>query len=140
MVISVVAHRAGRTDADSVHHREDGGRRRLWGDLHVHGRALPHRGPQRGHGDQFLYRQVWRDGRAVHSLHGTYGGEIDGGREVVNATSLISLKRIHVNVFSFLGHLSHSGDLLLWVGVRRRGSCVVRRPLTSSSQELLSQS
>ena len=28
---------------------------------------------------------------------------------------------------SFLGHLSHSGDLLLWVGVRRRPSCVVRR-------------
>ena len=28
---------------------------------------------------------------------------------------------------SLLGHLSHSGDLLLWVGVRRRASCVVRR-------------
>ena len=27
----------------------------------------------------------------------------------------------------FLSHLSHSGDLLLWVGVRRRASCVVRR-------------
>ena len=26
----------------------------------------------------------------------------------------------------FLGHLSHSGDLLLWVGVRRRASFVVR--------------
>ena len=25
---------------------------------------------------------------------------------------------------TFLGHLSHSGDLLLWVGVRRRSSCV----------------
>ena len=25
----------------------------------------------------------------------------------------------------FLGHLSHSGDLLLWVGVRRRASSVV---------------
>ena len=25
-----------------------------------------------------------------------------------------------------LGHLSHSGDLLLWVGVRRRAVCVVR--------------
>ena len=25
---------------------------------------------------------------------------------------------------NFLGHLSHSGDLLLWVGVRRRASCV----------------
>ena len=34
---------------------------------------------------------------------------------------------------SFLGHLSHSGDLLRWVGVRRRA-------LTSSSQELLGQS
>ena len=31
----------------------------------------------------------------------------------------------------FLGYLSHSGVLLLWVGVRR--------PLTSSSQELLGQ-
>ena len=40
----------------------------------------------------------------------------------------------------FLGHLSHSGDLLLWVGVRRRASSVVRRPFTSSSQELLGQS
>ena len=30
----------------------------------------------------------------------------------------------------FLGHLSNSGDLLLWIGVRRR-------PLTSSSQKLL---
>ena len=39
-----------------------------------------------------------------------------------------------------LGHLSHSGDLLLWVGVRRRAWSVVRRPLTSSSQELLGQS
>ena len=39
-----------------------------------------------------------------------------------------------------LGHLSHSGDLSLWVGVRRRPSCVVRRALTSSTQELLGQS
>ena len=31
---------------------------------------------------------------------------------------------------NILGHLSHSGDLLLWVGVRRR-------TLTSSSQDLL---
>ena len=30
--------------------------------------------------------------------------------------------------YYFLGHLSHSGDLLLWVGVRRRASCVVHRP------------
>ena len=43
-------------------------------------------------------------------------------------------------LFFLLGHLSHSGDLLLWVGVRRRASCVVRRALTSSSQELLGQS
>ena len=40
----------------------------------------------------------------------------------------------------FLGHLSHSGDLLLWVGVRRRPSSVVRRALTSSPQKLLGQS
>ena len=40
----------------------------------------------------------------------------------------------------FLGHLCHSGDLLLWVGVRRRALFVVRRALTSSSQELLGQS
>ena len=26
--------------------------------------------------------------------------------------------------FKFLGHLSNSGDLLLWIGVRRRPSCV----------------
>ena len=39
----------------------------------------------------------------------------------------------------FLGHLSHSGDLLLWVGVCRRATCVVRRALTSP-QELLGQS
>ena len=44
----------------------------------------------------------------------------------------------HVQAY-LLGHLSHSGDLLLWVGVRRRAVCVVRRPLTSSSQELLGQ-
>ena len=36
----------------------------------------------------------------------------------------------------FLGHLSNSGDLLLWVGVRRLSS-IVLCPLTSSSQELL---
>ena len=41
---------------------------------------------------------------------------------------------------NLLGHLSHSGDLLLWVGVRHRASFVVRRALTSSSQELLGQS
>ena len=27
----------------------------------------------------------------------------------------------------FLGHLSHSGDLLLWIGVRRCASFMVRR-------------
>ena len=47
---------------------------------------------------------------------------------------------ISVHEISFLGHLSHSGDLLLWVGVRRRASCVVRRALTSSPQKLLGQS
>ena len=26
--------------------------------------------------------------------------------------------------YNFLGHLSNSGDLLLWVGVRRRALCV----------------
>ena len=46
----------------------------------------------------------------------------------------------HKLMSTFLGHLSHSGDLLLWVGVRRRPSCVVRRALTFSSQELLGQS
>ena len=35
--------------------------------------------------------------------------------------------------------MSHSGDLLLWVGVRR-ALCVLHRPLTFSSQELLGQS
>ena len=32
----------------------------------------------------------------------------------------------------FLGHMSHSGDLLLWVGVRCPASSVMRRPLTST--------
>ena len=36
-------------------------------------------------------------------------------------------------------NLSQSSDLLLWVGVRRRPSSVMRRALTSSSQELLDQ-
>ena len=60
---------------------------------------------------------------------------------------LIHLNRTIIFNVKFLGHLSHSGDLLLWVGVRRRAVCVVRRPssvvrrpLTSSSQELLGQS
>ena len=35
-------------------------------------------------------------------------------------------------IYTFLGHMSYSGDLLLWVGVRR--------PLTFSSQELPGQS
>ena len=39
--------------------------------------------------------------------------------------------------FHFLGHLSNSGDLLLWAGVRRRQSSVMRRALTCSTQELL---
>ena len=61
-------------------------------------------------------------------------------------SSVIQLRRIvyhNLRVIEqyFLGHLSHSGDLLLWVGVRRRpSSSVVRRALTSSSQELLGQS
>ena len=49
--------------------------------------------------------------------------------------------------FFFLGHLSNLGDQLLWVGVRggassivRRASCVLRRALTSSSQEPMGQS
>ena len=29
-----------------------------------------------------------------------------------------------IKQLELLGHLSHSGDLLLWVGVRRRASCV----------------
>ena len=33
---------------------------------------------------------------------------------------------INIFVIAFLGHLSHSGDLLLWVGVPRRASFVVR--------------
>ena len=42
-------------------------------------------------------------------------------------------QEIPKKLFFFLGHLSHSGDLLLWVGVRRRA-------LTSSPQKLLGQS
>ena len=43
------------------------------------------------------------------------------------------MKNLQFFIPQFLGHLSHSGDLLLWVGVRRR-------PLTSSPQKLLGQS
>ena len=39
------------------------------------------------------------------------------------------------HLIAFLGHLSHSGDLLLWVGVRRRASFV-----NIYSQEPLGQS
>ena len=40
----------------------------------------------------------------------------------------------------FLGHLSESSDLLLWVRVVCRASSVVRCPLTSPPQKLLGQS
>ena len=36
-----------------------------------------------------------------------------------------------------LGHLSHPGDLLLWIGVRPRKSSFVRRLLTASPKKLL---
>ena len=36
--------------------------------------------------------------------------------------------------------MSNLGDLLLWVGVRRRALCIVCSPLTSSSQGLQGQS
>ena len=55
-------------------------------------------------------------------------------------TTILPTNCLCIVCTEFLGHLSHSGDLLLWVGVRRRASSVVRRPLTSSSQELLGQS
>ena len=43
--------------------------------------------------------------------------------------TVINVKSTHALLMSaFLGHLSHSGDLLLWIGVRRRPSCGVRRP------------
>ena len=50
----------------------------------------------------------------------------------------------HVRFFSFnpkmlfLGHPSHRGDLLLWVGVSCRPLCVMHHVL-KSSQELLGQ-
>ena len=40
--------------------------------------------------------------------------------------------KVHRNDERFLGHLSNLGDLLLWVGVRRR-PLSVPRALTSSS-------
>ena len=46
----------------------------------------------------------------------------------------------HTCILVLLDHTSHSGDLLLWVDVRRHASFVVRRALTFSSQELLGQS
>ena len=45
--------------------------------------------------------------------------------ETFNRDASVNKER---GVSIFLGHLSHSGDLLLWVGVRRRASCGVRRP------------
>ena len=54
-----------------------------------------------------------------------------------------TIKNLQLMMFRplvLLGHLSNSVDLLLWVGVRRRPSSFVRRPLKSSSQELLGQS
>ena len=44
--------------------------------------------------------------------------------------TILSLSHLYITLkwtifLDLLGHLSHSGDLLLWVGVRRRPSCVV---------------
>ena len=57
---------------------------------------------------------------------------------IINSTLL----QMYLPIFGFLGHLSHSGDLLLCFGVRRGASFVgvLLRALTSSSQELLGQS
>ena len=53
-----------------------------------------------------------------------------GGRKMrsYNVISLLLAQAFGEKRFFFLGHLSHSGNLLLWFGVRRRPSCVVRRP------------
>ena len=45
----------------------------------------------------------------------------------------VKILYIRSSLIRFLGHLSHSGDILLWVGVRCRPSCVVRRAFTFSS-------
>ena len=50
---------------------------------------------------------------------------IDKGLGVLIRTG--ALNRTNTVVNKFLGHLSHSGELLLWVGVRRCPSCMVRR-------------
>ena len=92
-------HRAGRTDADSVHHRKDGGSCSLRGDLHLHGGALPHRGPQRRHGDQFLYRQVWGDGRALRGLRGTYGRERTGASTLRDVVDIFKKNNPYIIVF-----------------------------------------
>ena len=54
--------------------------------------------------------------------------------------TFILLYHVYKGLVFFLGHLNHSGDLLVWAGVCRHPSCGVCRPLTSSSQELLGQS
>ena len=41
-------------------------------------------------------------------------------------------KTIKTWEYMLLGHLSHPSDILLWVCVRRRATCVVRCPLTPS--------
>ena len=65
-----------------------------------------------------------------------------GGRFILFRTSCQETKWLVIKSYQFLRHLSNSGDIhvLLWVGVRRRPSSVMRRALTSSSQELLSKS
>ena len=48
-----------------------------------------------------------------------------GPKNISMTTTLTTAERpSSMSFITFLGHLSHSGDLWLWVGVRRRPSCV----------------
>ena len=58
-----------------------------------------------------IYRKIWVFAMLLYQQNGEQGNW---------------LLFIFLLLLRFLGHLSHSGDLLLWVGVRRRPSSVVR--------------
>ena len=75
--------------------------------------------------------------KVMAQLHVARASSVEGDTSFFQ---IITIQLSKKEILGFLGHLSHSGDLLLWVGVRRRLSCVVGRALTSSSQELLGQS
>ena len=72
-------------------------------------------------GRRIIKKPSTRDGRptlrVIHSAPPDFFQAEDGIRDVERSRGL-------GDVYKRQGHLSHSGDLLLWVGVRRSVSCV----------------